>query len=59
MRDEQRRASVGQSQGVVLTGIMGARRAWTGLVISALSMPWRWTEVMPSLLWTSWRWMTT
>ena len=27
--------------GIVLTGIIGARRAWTVSMISALSMPWR------------------
>jgi hypothetical protein len=42
MRDEQRRnAAVVQSRSDVLTGIIGARRAWTVSMISALSMPCR------------------
>jgi hypothetical protein len=42
MRDEQRRDSaVDQSRSDVLTGVIGARRAWTVSMISALSIPWR------------------
>jgi hypothetical protein len=33
--------AVDQSRNEVLTGIMGARRAWTVSMISPLSMPWR------------------
>jgi hypothetical protein len=40
MRDEQRRDSAGdQSRCDVLAGIIGARRALTVSMISALSMP--------------------
>jgi hypothetical protein len=40
LRDEQRRGSAAhQSRSDVLTGIIGARRAWTVSTISALSMP--------------------
>jgi hypothetical protein len=39
LRDEQR--AVGQSRSDALTGIIGARRAWTVSMISPLSMPWR------------------
>jgi hypothetical protein len=42
MRDKQRRRSaVDQSPSDALTGIIGARRAWTISMISALSMPCR------------------
>jgi hypothetical protein len=40
MRDEQRPAG-DQSRSETLTGIIGARRAWTVSMISPLSMPWR------------------
>jgi hypothetical protein len=41
LRDEQRRDSPSnQSRRHVLTGIIGARRAWTASMISALSIPW-------------------
>jgi hypothetical protein len=40
MRDERHgRLTLDQSRAGVLTGIMGARRAWTVSMISALSMP--------------------
>jgi hypothetical protein len=42
LRDERRaRMAVIQSRSVALTGIIGARRAWTVSMISPLSMPWR------------------
>jgi hypothetical protein len=42
LRDEQRGDSaVDPSRSDVPTGIIGARRAWTVSMISALSMPWR------------------
>jgi hypothetical protein len=37
MRDEQR---CDWSRSVAVTGTIGARRAWTASMISALSMPW-------------------
>ena len=41
-RNVRRAASPqGQSRSEALTGTMGARRAWTASMISALSMPWR------------------
>jgi hypothetical protein len=40
LRDEQRPAD-DQSRSETLTGIIGARRAWTVSMISPLSMPWR------------------
>jgi hypothetical protein len=41
-----------------LAGIIGARRAWTESMISALSIPCRYTDVIPRLACPSWRWMT-
>ena len=42
MRDEQRPRGAGdQSRSEALTGIIGARRAWTVSMISPLSMPCR------------------
>jgi hypothetical protein len=48
-RDEQRRHSLAndQSRGDVLTGIIGAHRALTVSMISALSIPCRLLEVRP------------
>jgi hypothetical protein len=45
LRDEQRcDSAVDQSRSDVLTGIFGARRAWTVSMISALSIPWRYLQ---------------
>jgi hypothetical protein len=41
LRDERRASGAGQSRSEALTEIMGARRAWTVSMISALSMPCR------------------
>ena len=41
MRDEQRRFDAGHRSSDVLTASIGARRAWTVSVISALSIPCR------------------
>jgi len=42
LREEQSRCL--QSRSDALTGTMGARRAWTVSMISALSMPWRYLQ---------------
>jgi hypothetical protein len=39
LRDERVGGGRDPSRSVALTGIMGARRAWTASMLSALSMP--------------------
>jgi hypothetical protein len=41
LRERRARIAVIQSRSEALTGIIGARRAWTVSMISPLSMPWR------------------
>jgi hypothetical protein len=51
-------SSLPYNRSPLLAGIIGARRAWTASMISALSMPSRYTDVIPRFACPSWRWMT-